>query len=101
MSVVSSNSASKDAEININSLFQQLSQVRLADKFRLKKRLQGLNKIKDANKKQNSLNKIAKLITHSIEVKALKSALKPKIIYPESLPVSQKVAQIAKAIEES
>jgi len=93
--------SSNTNELSVNALFQLLAQVRLADKARLKKRLQGLNKLKNLKKKQQILEQVYQQITRSIELKSLKLALSPKIEFPPALPVAQHVEQISKAIAEN
>ncbi|XQW83509.1 ATP-dependent RNA helicase HrpA [Thalassotalea piscium] len=95
-----SSSVLPDDNLSIESLYQQLSDVKLADIARLKSRLHGLKKINKPEKKQQVLNTIAKQITQSIASKTFKLNNKPKIDFPEALPVSQNVDVIAKAIEE-
>ena len=80
-------------------LLSQLQFVKLADKGRLKKRLFGTKKIKDANKRNKALEKIAQAIEKSIASKQAKLANKPQITYAAGLPVSESVEEIANAIE--
>lgn len=94
-----SSSVFSDDNISIESLYQRLAQVKLADIARLKSRLHSLKKINKAEKKQNILRTISKQIDQSIASKAFKLNNKPTIAYPEALPVSQNVDVIAKAIE--
>ncbi|MFC4279249.1 ATP-dependent RNA helicase HrpA [Thalassotalea piscium] len=85
--------------ILIESLYQQLTQVKLADIGRLKSRLHGVKKISTPEKQQKVLRTIAKQIEQSIASKTFKLKNKPTIEYPESLPVSQNVDVISEAIK--
>jgi len=87
--------------INVDSLFKLLSQVKLSDRALLKKRIAGLPKIKSDIKKKKAEEQIFQAIQRSINSKQLKQTNLPTITYPESLPVSQNVEQISKAIEEN
>ncbi len=84
--------------LNVQALFNRLHQVMGCDRFRFKRRLQQLKKSSDDAKKQASLLKMAKQMQQSISIKQLKLKQKPTIVFPESLPVSQNVARIAKTI---
>ncbi|WP_440875802.1 ATP-dependent RNA helicase HrpA [Thalassotalea sp. PLHSN55] len=97
----SSNQLSEKSQpsVNAQSLFSLLNQVKLADKARLRKRLQGVKKIKDESKQVKALATISRAIEESIANKKLKLASLPNITYPESLPVSQSVDVISEAIE--
>ena len=87
--------------IDINMLFSLLSQVKKADKFRLKKRLHNVKKINQEEKKQKALTQIQHTIDQSIAGKQFKVLNAPKVTYPESLPVSQNAELISKAIQEN
>ena len=86
---------------DINSLFKRLEKVKLSDKARIKKRLFNSKKMKDNAKQDKALQQIANLIERSVNNKQQKLKLLPKISYPESLPVSQNVDVISKAISEN
>ncbi len=64
----------------------------------LKKRLQGLNKVKKLEKKLIALEKITDGIEKSIVQKQALTIGTPKPNYPEQLPVSQAVDEISEAI---
>ncbi len=85
--------------IDIQSLYRQLSQVKLSDKYRLKKRLHQSKKLAHQDKKQRAYKQIQQAIEQSIAAKQAKINNLPKISYPESLPVSQNAEHIAKAIQ--
>ncbi|TKB44761.1 ATP-dependent RNA helicase HrpA [Thalassotalea mangrovi] len=85
---------------SVSDCFSLLNKTRLSDKFRLKRRLQGLNKIADENKRQRALEVIADAITTSIELKTRLTQQRPKVEYPDGLPVSEHVEQIKAAIEQ-
>ncbi len=97
----SKGSEKNDLVPNVQSLFALLKKVKLADIARLKKRLQGLNKITNQAKKTQILKSIQHAISQSIENKQHKINSLPKITYPEDLPVSQNVDVISKAIEDN
>ena len=83
------------------SLFPLLAQTRLADKARLKKRIQGVQKIRSEEKQQSVLTRIKEDIQSSIDEKQRKQANLPKVTYVDGLPVSEHVDQISKAIQEN
>ncbi|WP_286267645.1 ATP-dependent RNA helicase HrpA [Thalassotalea atypica] len=87
--------------ISAQSLYPLLANVKLADKARLKKRIQGVSKIQTPEKQQKALATIENAINKSIENKALKIASLPKVTYAEGLPVSEHVDQIGQAILEN
>ncbi len=87
--------------ITAQSLYPLLAQTKLSDKARLKKRIQGVQKIQSPEKQQKALATITKAINQSIENKAFKTANRPKVTYVEGLPVSEHVDEIAKAIDEN
>jgi ATP-dependent helicase HrpA len=86
---------------DINSLFKLLEKVKLSDQARLKKRLFNSKKITDTLKKGKALQQIINAIEKSISNKQQKLKSLPKVSYPESLPVSQNVDIISKAIAEN
>lgn len=95
----SPNNELQPASVSVQSLFAKLSQVKLADMARLKKRLHGIKKITDPSKQNKALENISRAVAASIENKQLKLASLPEISYPESLPVSQNVDVISEAIK--
>ena len=82
-------------------LTQLLNTVKKSDIGLLKSRLNGVKKIKNADKQIKVLQQIADDIQASSTNKAHKIANLPAVKYPEGLPVSQSVEKIAKAIEEN
>jgi ATP-dependent helicase HrpA len=101
--VLSAVGATNTAEspLSVDSLFKQLNLVMRCDLMRFKKRLHQLKKISDNVKKSASLEQVAKQMQQSISIKQLKLKQKPTIVFPESLPVSQNVARIAKTIADN
>jgi len=95
------------ADISINDLFALLNKVRFADKPRFKNRLHALKKQKKQSeqkfkdKHQRQINQLSQQIHKSITHKANKLKQSLHIHYPESLPVSQNVERISKAIDEN
>ena len=84
--------------INIQSLFDLLSQVKKSDSTRLKKRLLNLKKTANKDEKSQLYQQISEAINQSIEKKQKKLNNRPSITYPELLPVSQNLEIISKAI---
>ena len=76
-----------------------LSNVLKQDYRRIAARLRGVNKIKNAEKQSQVLDKISKEIESSVLLREKKTVNLPTISYPENLPVSQKQAEIKKAID--
>ena len=85
----------------VDSLLKLLSQVKLSDRALLKKRITGLAKIKNSDKKQKVIDQVEHAIQQSISSKQFKLTNVPDISYPEALPVSQNVEQISRAIEDN
>lgn len=81
-----------------SELYDLLPQVKLSDKARLIKRLQGLKKL-PVEKQANISEKIAFDIEQSIEHKKRKISQKPTVTFPENLPVSQSADIISEAIK--
>ncbi|WP_093329822.1 ATP-dependent RNA helicase HrpA [Thalassotalea agarivorans] len=82
-----------------DALNERLQQVKLSDKGRFIARLKGLAKIKDEHKQQKARATIEQAIEESIAQKQAKLSNPPRIIYPDGLPVSERVEDIKKAIE--
>jgi len=95
-----STDASSDPQISISHLLSLLNKTRLADRWRIKKRLQNLKKITQEEKQQRIAGQIAENIHQSIRLKGKKLQKIIKIEYPESLPVSQNVERISQAIQD-
>lgn len=87
--------------ITIKSLFEKLHTVKLSDKARIKKRLHGIKKITSQAKQTRALTQIAEAIEQSASNKQWRITHLPQVTYPESLPVSQNVEHIAKAIQDN
>ena len=85
----------------ISDLFTLLDEVKLSDKWLLKKRLLGLNKIANENKKAKVQADIYQTIQASISNKEYKLLNQPNVSYPEILPVSQNVDRIKSLIEDN
>ncbi len=79
-------------------LFAELAACLKKDQFILKKRLHGAEKIKDDAKRAQVIAKVAAAILHSQQLRETRRAQRPKITYPEQLPVSQKKDAIKEAI---
>ncbi|EIA1299204.1 ATP-dependent RNA helicase HrpA [Vibrio vulnificus] len=80
------------------SLRKALSQCLIKDRFRLSKRIAGASKINKESARNAVFDEIALDIAKSMMEVEQRSRHKPKIEYPEILPVSQKKDDIAEAI---
>ena len=83
------------------SLFSQLNNIMLVDKRRLSARIHGIGKIKS----QEAQHAVAEELEQQIEqarfrVEQRKSAVQNLIVFPKSLPVSQRKAEIEKLLSE-
>jgi len=86
--------------LSVNTLKKHLSQVLIKDQFKFSRRLANNRKIKDAEKAELGLVKIACDIQISMDKRQTRLDNLPEINYPD-LPVSQKKDEIAKAILEN
>ncbi len=83
------------------SLFSQLIDIMLVDKRRLSARIHGIGKIKSQEAQQAVADEIQQQIEQArLRVESRKSAVKNPIVFPESLPVSQRKAEIQKLLSE-
>ena len=83
------------------SLFSQLNDIMLVDKRRLSARIHGIGKIKSQETQQAVADEIQQQIEQAqLRVENRKSAVKNPIIFPESLPVSQRKSEIQKLLSE-
>ncbi|VTM24870.1 ATP-dependent RNA helicase HrpA [Stutzerimonas stutzeri] len=83
------------------SLFSQLNNIMLVDKRRLSARIHGIGKIKSQEAQQAVAAEIQQQIEQArLRVENRKSAVKNPIVFPESLPVSQRKAEIEKLLSE-
>ncbi len=83
------------------SLFSQLIDIMLVDKRRLSARIHGIGKIKSQEAQQSVTEEIEQQIEQArLRVENRKSAVKNPIVFPESLPVSQRKAEIQKLLSE-
>ena len=83
------------------SLFSQLIDIMLVDKRRLSARIHGIGKIKSQEAQQAVADEIQQQIEQArLRVEQRKSAVKNPIVFPESLPVSQRNAEIEKLLSE-
>ena len=81
------------------SLFSQLIDIMLVDKRRLSVRIHGIGKIKNQEAQQAVAAEIEQQIEQArLRVESRKSAVKNPIVFPESLPVSQRKAEIQKLL---
>ena len=83
------------------SLFSQLIDIMLVDKRRLSARIHGIGKIKSQEAQQAVAAEIQQQIEQArVSVESRKSAVQNPIVFPESLPVSQRKAEIEKLLSE-
>ena len=83
------------------SLFSQLIDIMLVDKRRLSARIHGIGKIKSQEAQQAVASEIEQQIEQArLRVESRKSAVQNPIVFPESLPVSQRKAEIEKLLSE-
>ena len=83
------------------SLFSQLNDIMLVDQRRLSARIHGIGKIKSQEAQQAVAAEIQMQIEQAqLRVENRKSAVKNPIVFPESLPVSQRKAEIQKLLSE-
>ena len=83
------------------SLFSQLHDIMLVDQRRLSARIHGIGKIKSQEAQQAVAAEIQLQIEQAqLRVENRKSAVKNPIVFPESLPVSQRKAEIQKLLSE-
>nr|WP_314116299.1 ATP-dependent RNA helicase HrpA [uncultured Aggregatibacter sp.] len=83
------------------SLFSQLIDIMLVDQRRLSARIHGIGKIKSQEAQQAVADEIQQQIEQArLRVENRKSAVKNPIVFPESLPVSQRKAEIEKLLSE-
>ena len=83
------------------SLFSKLKDIMLVDQRRLSARIHGIGKIKSQEAQQAVAAEIQMQIEQAqLRVENRKSAVQNPIIFPESLPVSQRKAEIQKLLSE-
>ena len=83
------------------SLFSQFIDIMLVDKRRLSARIHGIGKIKSQEAQQAVADEIQQQIEQArLRVEQRKSAVQNPIVFPESLPVSQRKAEIEKLLSE-
>ena len=83
------------------SLFSQLNGIMLVDKRRLSARIHGIGKIKSQEAQQAVAAEIQLQIEQAqLRIEQRKSAVQNPIVFPESLPVSQRKAEIQKLLSE-
>ena len=83
------------------SLFSQFIDIMLVDQRRLSARIHGIGKIKSQEAQQAVADEIQQQIEQArLRVEQRKSAVQNLIVFPESLPVSQRKAEIEKLLSE-
>ena len=83
------------------SLFSKLNNIMLVDQRRLSARIHGIGKIKSQEAQQAVVTEIQLQIEQvQLRVENRKSAVKNPIVFPKSLPISQRKAEIQKLLSE-
>lgn len=82
------------------ALTSQINELMLQDRQRLRRRLQGAKKVTKPAAQQAIANELTKDIAAAQQKVASRLAARPKISYPENLPVSQKKDDILAAIRD-
>lgn len=83
------------------SLFSKLNDIMLVDQRRLSARIHGIGKIKSQEAQQAVVAEIQQQIEQArLRVEQRKSAVQNPIVFPESLPVSQRKVEIQKLLSE-
>ncbi|WP_109427551.1 ATP-dependent RNA helicase HrpA [Aggregatibacter kilianii] len=83
------------------SLFSQLNDIMRVDQRRLSARIHGIGKIKSQETQQAVVDEIQQQIEQArVRVESRKSAVQNPIVFPESLPVSQRKVEIEKLLSE-
>ncbi|HEX6361144.1 ATP-dependent RNA helicase HrpA [Actinophytocola sp.] len=82
------------------SLRARLQELTLRDERRLRRRLDGVSKIKNVEARQAAIDEIAGEVEKAANRATTRAASVPKITYPDELPISQRRDEIAKAIAE-
>src|ERR1044072_6026814 len=81
-------------------LRKRLGELTLRDERRLRRRLDGLGKVRDADLKRRRVDEIAGEVDKAAARVARTRGAGPSVPYPDALPVSQKRDEIARAIAE-
>ena len=83
------------------SLFSKLNNIMLVDQRRLSARIHGIGKIKSQEAQQAVVDEIQQQIEQArLRVENRKSAVQNPIVFPKSLPISQRKAEIQKLLSE-
>ncbi|MCT2583581.1 ATP-dependent RNA helicase HrpA [Actinophytocola gossypii] len=85
---------------SLRDLRSRLSEVTLRDERRLRRRLDGLGKIRDQAARQARIDEIAAEVDRAAQRVERRRANVPAVTYPDELPISQRRDEIAKAIAE-
>jgi ATP-dependent helicase HrpA len=85
---------------SLADLRKRLGELTLRDERRLRRRLDGLGKVRDQAVKRQRIAEIAAETDRAAARVARRRAAVPKITYPDELPISRRRADIAKAIAE-
>jgi ATP-dependent helicase HrpA len=81
-----------------SGLRARLPELMPRDERRISRRLDGIRKIKNAEVRQARIDEIAAEVDKAVGRVAARAAAVPAITYPDELPISQRRADIAKAI---
>ncbi|GIJ46931.1 ATP-dependent helicase [Virgisporangium aliadipatigenens] len=83
-----------------SELFARLAEIPIRDERRLRRRLDGLRKLRDPATRQGTLESISRDVDAAAQRAAARRESVPPITYPEQLPVSQRKDEIADAIRD-
>jgi ATP-dependent helicase HrpA len=86
------------SSISPGDLRSRLSEVTLRDERRLRRRLDGLGKVRDQAVRRARLDELAAEVDRAAQRVERRRAAMPTITYPDELPVSQRREEIKKAI---
>ncbi|HEX2131068.1 MAG TPA: ATP-dependent RNA helicase HrpA [Actinophytocola sp.] len=88
------------SSVSPRDLRARLAEVTLRDERRLRRRLDGLGKIRDQAARQARIDEIAVEVDRAAQRVERRRAGVPTVTYPDELPISQRRDEIAKAIAE-
>ncbi|WBB52121.1 ATP-dependent RNA helicase HrpA [Verrucosispora sp. WMMD573] len=94
------NPASPAATESVRELQRRLSPLMFRDQRHLRRRLDGLRKLRDPQRRESVLAEIVAETAAAEERLERRKAAVPKIVYPASLPVSERKDDIAAAIRD-
>ena len=100
MSTTTASTAGTPADRRIGALRAQLRDLMPADRHRLRRRLDGLEKVRDERRRASVLKQIGQDVDEAALRLELRKESVPELRYPEELPVSARRDDIAEAIRD-